>query len=117
MATKKTLCDGIRSKYTETLKKFFTDNGEEVLMTASNTICMPVLDAEQNERFVQIVVKVPTGTKDEPDYDGYGAAESYSIACAEKEERRREREKAKAEKIARDTAMREKKKKETSEDE
>ena len=111
MATKKALCDGIRSKYTETLKKFFTDNGEEVLMTASNTICLPVLDEEQNERFVQIVVKVPTGTK-----DGYGAAESYSIACAEKEERRIEREKAKAAKIARDTAARAKKK-EASEDE
>ena len=110
MATKKALCDGIRSKYTETLKKFFTDNGEEVLMTASNTICLPVLDEEQNERFVQIVVKVPTGTKDEPDFDGYGAAESYSIACAEKEERRIEREKAKAAKIARDTAARAKKK-------
>ena len=68
------------------------------------------VDEEGNEKWIQIVVKVPTGGRDEEGFDGYGVAESYQLKLKEKEEKRKENEEKKRKKIEKDKKMREKKK-------
>lgn len=116
MATSnKVLNDKLRNSYFNKVKSYFENDGEEVLQIASNIFCMPVCDDEKNDKFIEIVVKVPTGSKDEPDFDGYGLAEAYTLSQKMKAEKKAETEKKKAEKIARDKALREAKKKEKAE--
>ena len=103
MATSnKKLNDELRNKYLEMLKAFFDENGEEVLITGTNEICLPCVDSEQNDKFIQIVVKVPTGSRDGDAFDGYSLAEDFKI---------KQDLKAQKKKIERDKRLREEKKK------
>ena len=101
----------LREKYLSNVIAYFTDNGEEVLQVKSNEIAIPVVGCENNEDFIVITVKVPTGANKGMDpYDGYELAEEYTMKLAEKERKKKEAEKKKVEKIAKDKAIREKKK-------
>ena len=111
MASNRTLDNELRAKFLKQITDFFLENNNEVLQTGSNEISIPCLDAEWNEKWIQIVVKVPKGGKDEDGYDGYGIAESFKIKQKEKEEKAKESQKKKAEKIKRDKEIREKNKK------
>ena len=102
MATEKTLCEGLRNFHLGEIIKMYEDHNEEVLRTASNEIAIPVVDRENNERYIVITVKVPTGSRDGDAYDGYAVAEDYAMKCAER--------KAKAEEKARKSAERKSKK-------
>lgn len=105
--TKKQLHEELRNKYLEKIAKLLADEGEEVLATGSNEVAIPTVDSDNNDEYIVITVKVPTGSRDGDAYDGYAMAEEYRIRVAAAKERE---EKAKAEKerkIARDTAMRE----------
>lgn len=73
--------------------------GEDCGMIASNSFNFPVVADDGEEGWVEIVVKVPKGTKDE-EYDGYGRREQYSLDCEEKAAKKAEKEKAAAEKKA-----------------
>ena len=85
MATSnKALNDKIRADYLEKVKDFFASVGEEVLVTGSGEICMPCVDTEGNEKWVQLVVKVPTGSRDGEPFDGYSLAEDYQMKLDEK---------------------------------
>lgn len=106
MATQKKRDEQLRKEYIAKLAKFFQAEGEEVLVTNSNELALPVLDSERNERFVQVVVKVPQGTREGEAYDGYAEAEDYALRLRLKAEAKAEAEKKKAKKIARDTKMR-----------
>ena len=101
----------IRTKYLEKVAQFLYDMGEEVLQVKSNEIAIPVVGCENNEDFLVLTFKVPTGANKglEP-YDGYEMAQDYEMKIAEKERKKIESEKKKAEKIAKDNAIREKKK-------
>ena len=77
-------------------------------MIASNSFNFPVVAEDGEEGWVEVVVKVPKGTKDE-EYDGYGRREQYELDLKEKAEKKAEAEKKKAAKIAKDKARREKK--------
>lgn len=102
MATEKTLCENLRAFHLNEIIKMYESHNDEVLQTASNEIAIPVVDSENNERYIVITVKVPTGSRDGDAYDGYSMAEDYAMKCAER--------KAKAEEKARKSAERKSKK-------
>ena len=106
------LDNALREKWVEELKALLNSKGEEVLQYKSNEICIPCLDDEGNEKYVQFVVKVPKGDRDGNDFDGYSEKEAYEMKVKAKKEKALADAKKKAEKIARDKALREKKKKE-----
>lgn len=101
----------LRENYLTNIINHFVNENEEVLRVKSNEVAIPVVGCEGNEDFIVVTVKVPTGANKglEP-YDGYELAEDYQMKLAEKERKKKETEKKKAEKIAKDNAIREKKK-------
>ena len=101
--TRKQLDEEIKVRFLEGVVDHLTDVGEEVLRVGSNEIALPVVDNENNERWLVVTFKVPTGSRDGEAYDGYSMAEDYKMKLEEKAEK----EKAKAEKAAKDKAKRE----------
>ena len=101
--TRKQLDEEIKLRFLEGVVDHLTDVGEEVLRVGSNEIALPVVDNENNERWLVVTFKVPTGSRDGEAYDGYSMAEDYKMKLEEKAEK----EKAKAEKAAKDKAKRE----------
>jgi len=100
----------LRERYIESIISYFKVD-EEVLRVKSNEIAIPVVGCEDNEDWIVITVKVPTGANKglEP-YDGYSEAESYELKLKEKEEKKKANAEKKAKKIARDEEIRRKKK-------
>ena len=77
--------------------------GEEVLRVGSNELAFPVTDADGNEDFIVLVVKIPTGAnKGTEPYDGYAMAEDYELKVRAKEEKAKKAAEEKAKKIAKD---------------
>ena len=108
MATsKKILNEEIRKAFMEKVKAFFIEAGEEVLVVKSNEIAIPTLDSEDNEAYMVITFKVPTGSRDGEAYDGHAEAQDYERSLAEKAEKAKKAAEAKAKKIAKDKAERE----------
>lgn len=101
--------NAIREKYIRILFDALTysDYQEDCGMIASNSFNFPIVTNDGEEGWVEVVVKVPKGTKDE-EYDGYGRREQYELDCKEKAEKKANAEKKKSEKIAKDKARREK---------
>lgn len=104
--SKKILHEEIKTRYVSLVADFLREQGEEVLVTGSNKIAIPVVDAQGNEEFLELTFKVPTGSRDGDPYDGYGEAESYALKLKEKAEKAAAAEKKKAEKIAKDAKRR-----------
>ena len=99
----------LRAQFLERVSAFLREGGEEVLLVKSNEIAIPVVGCEDNEDFLVITFKVPTGANKglEP-YDGYAEAENYAHVLSEKARKASEREAEKARKIERDKVAREK---------
>ena len=93
MASKKAINDALREKYVGILANALITAGEEVLITASNTVVIPVIDSNGDDSYIRFTVSVPTGGKDE-EYDPYTEAEMYKERIAAREERVKEREAA-----------------------
>ena len=108
MATsRKALREAVKAVYVADLAAYFEEKGEEVLQVKSNELAIPVVDAEGNEDFIVLTVKIPTGAnKGTEPYDGYAMAEEYQLKQAEKAAKAEEAAKKKAAKIARDEARR-----------
>ena len=98
--------DILRAQYLDLITKLLTDANEEVLRVKSNEIAIPCVDADGNDSYVVVTVKVPTGSRDGDPYDGYGEAESYELSCKQKTEKAKVDAEKKAKKIARDEAYR-----------
>ena len=99
----------IRADFLARVSEFLRTNGEDVLLVKSNEIAIPVVGCEDNEDFLVITFKVPTGAnKGTEPYDGYAEAENYANNLAEKARKASEREAEKARKIERDRVAREK---------
>ena len=98
--------DALRADYVQRVIQMMTDAGEEVLITKSNEIALPVVDADGEDNWIVISVKVPAGTRDGDVYDGYGEAEAYTMKLKQKAEKAIIDAEKKAKKIARDQAMR-----------
>ena len=110
--SQKSLNEALRTDWVEKIHNLITgaDSEQDVLRVASNKIALPVLDSENDEKFILITISVPTVTRDDNEpYDGYAEAESYSLKCAQKEQKKRAAAEKKAQKIARDKEAREKK--------
>ena len=87
--------DLLRQKWVDTLFNLLKEMGEDVHLTKSNEFGFPAVGCEMNEETVLIVVKIPTGGKDEDGYDLYGEAESYEMKLKEKAKKAAEKEKKK----------------------
>lgn len=109
--TAKVLNEEIKVRFLDGIVDHLTDVGEEVLRVGSNEIALPVVDNENNEKWLVLTFKVPTGSRDGDAYDGYAMAEDYKMKCEDKERKAKE----KAEKAAKDKAKREAKAKEKAE--
>ena len=109
MATNKKLDDELREKYLKKISALL-EKDEEVLQINSNEIAIPCLDSAQNEKFIQVVIKIPTGSRDGEPFDGYAMAEDYQLKLKLKEEKKKKQEEEKQKKIERDKKIREKKK-------
>lgn len=108
MATSvKVLNEEIRNRYYSKISEFLSNEGEEILQVASNRFAFPIVDSEGNEKFAEITVKVPTGSKDEI-YDGYSLNEEFTLKETERKEKAKKQAELKAKKIERDKRMREK---------
>ncbi len=101
----------LRDEFLKRIISYFLCSDEEVLRVKSNEIAIPVVGCEGNEDFIVITVKVPTGANKglEP-YDGYEMALDYEMKIKDKEEKAKKKAEEKERKIARDKAIREKKK-------
>ena len=109
MATSKVNLDNIlRGEYLSLIKDFLEERQEQVLITGSNEISVPVVDSEGNEKFVQILVKIPKGSRDGEEFDAFTCAEMYAEKVKTKEEKAKVDSEKKAKKIERDKKMREK---------
>ena len=100
----------IRSEFLTLVSEFLATHGEEVLRVKSNEIAIPVVGCEDNEDFLVITFKVPTGANKglEP-YDGYAEAESYELNLKVKAEKAKANAEKKAKKITRDAEIRKRK--------
>lgn len=77
----------LRESYFQTIIKTLTDAGEQILQTGGNAMAFPVVDEAGNDKWIEIVVKVPRGEKIEggyAGYDGYEVAENYRLEQEEK---------------------------------
>lgn len=101
----------IRSQFLEMVSEFLATKGEEVLRVKSNEVAIPVVGCEDNEDFLVITFKVPTGAnKGTEPYDGYAMAEDYELHLKAKAEKAKANAEKKAKKMARDAEIRAKKK-------
>ena len=98
--------DILRAQYLDTITALLTGAGEEVLRVKSNEIAIPCVDADGNDSYVVVTVKVPTGSRDGDPYDGYGEAQSYEMNLKQKAEKAKADAEKKAKKIAKDQAYR-----------
>lgn len=101
----------IRTQFLDMVSEFLTSKGEEILRVKSNEIAIPVVGCEDNEDFLVITFKVPTGAnKGMEPYDGYSEAESYELKLKEKAEKAKANAERKARKAAKDAEIRAKRK-------
>ena len=107
--SKKQLHENLRKFYIEKVSDFLTENGEEVLRTNSNEIAIPCVDEENNEEFLVLTFKVPTGSREGDAYDGYSMAQDYEMTVKKRAEKAKEIAEKKAKKIAKDAKLRESK--------
>lgn len=105
----KVLNDEIKNRFLEGVSEHLTNCGEDVLRVGSNEIAIPVVDEDNNEKWLVLTFKVPTGSRDGEEYDGYGMEETYKLKLKEKEEKKAKAEADKAKKIAKQQKAKEKK--------
>ena len=97
----------VKAVYVADLAAYFEEKGEEVLQVKSNELAIPVVDAEGNEDFIVLTVKIPTGAnKGTEPYDGYAMAQEYEMKQVEKAAKAKEAAEKKAAKIKRDAERR-----------
>jgi hypothetical protein len=102
--TQKSLNDALRAQYLERVHDYLSTE-DEVLVVGANELAVPVVDADGNEKWIVLTVKVPTGSRDGDAYDGYAMAEDYQLKLANKAAKAAEKER----KAAADKAKRAKK--------
>lgn len=97
----------IRTVWTDKITEWLKNAGEEILRVSSNEIAIPVVGSDGTEDFVIFTVKVPIGSRDGEQYDGYAMAKDYQMKQEEKSSKKALAEKQKEEKKARDAKARE----------
>ena len=111
MSTRKLLQNELRGKWLLMLSNLLESQGEQVLRVKSNEIAIPTTDSENNEEFIVITVKIPTGTRNGELYDGFEMADDYQLKLIANSEKAKERQIKKERKIEQDKKRREHQKK------
>lgn len=101
--TRKQLDEEIKVRFLQSVTEYLENCEEEVLRVGSNEIALPVLDSNNEERWLVLTFKVPTGSRDGEAYDGYAMKEDYDMNQAKKAAKAEEN----AKKAAKDKAKRE----------
>lgn len=102
------LNEALRNECLARIIEMFANEDYEILRTGSNEIALPCVDAEGNEKFIVVTVKVPTGSREDGEsYDGYSVAEAYDMKCKEKARKAKATAEKKAKKIEADKKKRE----------
>ena len=89
MASKAELENGIRNDLMAKIQELIEKEYEtDALPVSASEIAVPVVDAEDNEKWAIVKVSIPRGTRNgeggyDP-YDGYAAAEDYRLECEDK---------------------------------
>ena len=93
MAMSKRELDGaMKVEYLEQVRAMLAAAGEEVLRVGSNEIAFPIVDAAGNEKWMVVTFKIPTGSRDGDEYDGYSSmANDYEMKLRKKQEQAQER--------------------------
>ena len=113
--TKAQLETALRNRFIGFVKEMVSEKVDtDALPISASELVIPCLDDEGNEKWVQIKVSIPRGTRNgqggyDP-YDGYAAAEDYTLDCEEKKAKKEVAEAKKQAKIARDEQKRAEKK-------
>ena len=107
--SKKATNDALRNEWVAKMIEMLKAADEDVVLAGSNEIAIPCVDAEGEDSWVTITIKVPTGSRDGDPYDGYAMAQEYEMKLADKAAKAAKAAEEKARKIARDEAMRAKK--------
>ena len=94
--TQKSLNDELRAMYLERVLACLSAE-DEVLVVGANELAVPVVDADGNEKWIVLTVKVPSGSRDGDAYDGYAMAEDYCLRQKAKTEKAAERARKTAE--------------------
>lgn len=86
---KATLETNLRNEILAAISSYLSEKYEtDVLTVSASEITIPVVDAENNDKFALIKVSIPRGTRNGNGgydaYDGYAAAEDYTAELAEK---------------------------------
>lgn len=85
----------IRAKYLNQIKSFFEKCDEDVRVTGSNEVAFPIVDENDNEKWLKVVVTVPKGSRDGTEYDGYEEEKAYQFKLEQKEIKRKKKEQKK----------------------
>lgn len=90
--TKAELENALRNDILNSICEFLSQKYDtDVLPISTGGVTMPLLDAEGNEKFANITISIPRGTRNGngyTEYDGYAAAEAYRLECEEKAAKR-----------------------------
>ena len=104
----------VKANFMAQVKAFLEEKGEEVLLVKSGTFSIPWAH-EEDEGYLNLTFSIPRGARDGEGYDGHDEAQNFELEQSAKAAEKVKREAAKQKKIARDTALREKKRKEKEE--
>ena len=97
--TQKSLNDALRAMYLERVHTCLSAE-DDVLVVGANELAVPVVDADGNEKWIVVTIKVPSGSRDGDAYDGYAMAQDYQMRQTAKAEKQAERERKSAERKA-----------------
>lgn len=97
--------DALRKEWFSKIAEAIHALDVDEVRTGTATLAIPCVDIDGEDAWVEVYVKVPIGSKDEP-YDGYAHAEEFRIKEAERAEKARIAAEKKAKKIAKDEAER-----------
>ena len=75
--SKRQLNQELRERYIRIVKDALVANGEDVQRVSNGALAFPVVDANQNEKWVELGFKIPTGSRDGDAYDGYELAAEW----------------------------------------
>ena len=76
--------NSVRNSYISLVSELLTNHGDEVLVTGSQELAIPIVNSEGDEGYMVLTFKIPKGSRDGDPYDGHAEAESYALHVAEK---------------------------------
>ena len=77
--TQRVANSNLRASYANMFLDLLANSGEDVGRVSAGVINFPVVDENGNESWIEVTIKVPTGSRDGTPYDGYELREDYLI--------------------------------------